>query len=191
MDDTSQNQSQHSQGNRRPSVTRGDEMPAGTPAPARPAANRDDSGSFVAGPGTKRAASLAAQKRWADHRMSKALASNLGLLEVTDELRPYIDMAIAKREQIVGDLVQNVGGGEIGPLTTSYVEDGALLWALSRYHATKSPTDPDTAATVKQLTVAARGHWTMARDTAAKDAAARRTGGGMPDWLVDMREGKR
>lgn len=166
-------QVQRSQGMDRPQVPRGDEMQAGTPAPAGPEPNRDDSGRLVAGPGTSRAASLAAKKRWRDHRMAQTLAANLSMVDVPEDLQPFVDLAIAKRDQITGDLLQNVGGGELGPLTETYVDDGALLWALARYHAAKSGTDAKTAATIKHLLVAARGHWTMARDTAAADAKAR------------------
>lgn len=108
-----------------------DELPVGVPGRARPAANRNGAGEFVAGPGTSDLARTGAR---AAHE-SRQLAQLLGLWEPPPEhaYAPYARLSREWRDAHVEQLSATVGGGKVGPGPASIVSSAALQMAASRW----------------------------------------------------------
>ena len=150
-----------------------DELPAGLPAPARRAANRDPSGRFVSGPGTARAASEAAKAK----AEQVQLARLLGFVEPDDGHRfvRYHRLAVDWRTDQAEAVALTIGGGELSPGVSSIIASAALALAGSRYlydEAAESG-DPKLFAQAARLADQSRQSLLTAHELAAREAVAR------------------
>jgi hypothetical protein len=152
---------------------RPDELPAGVPAPARPAATRDAAGRFLPGAGTK---ALARQGARAAHE-SRQLAQLLGLWEAPEghAYAPYARLAREWRDEQIARLAATVGGGEVGPAPASIVSTAALQLAASRYCHDLGAQTGDTKLLLEssRLGDASRQGLLAAHELCAREAAAR------------------
>ena len=150
-----------------------DELPAGVPAPAEPAASRDASGRFVRGPGASEAARRAAKAR----HQQRALARLMGLRELPEghPFAPYRRLGSDWRDAHMAQLAATVAGGEVGPGPASMVASAALQLSHSRYLAdlASESGDPALMASASRLADASRQNLLAAHELAAKEAAAR------------------
>ena len=164
---------QKSQGKRRPLVPRVDELPAGVPAPARRAAERDEAGRLLAGPGTSELAREAAR---ALHE-GRHLAQLLGLRAVPEShpYAPYAKLAREWRDAHMAQLSATVGGGRIGPGPASVVSSAALQMAASRwlYDLGAETGDAKSLLDASRLADASRANVLSAHELAAKEAQDR------------------
>jgi hypothetical protein len=164
---------QRSHGRPYPLVAPLDELPVGRPAPARPAAHRDGSGRFQAGPGTS---ALARKAGKAAHE-SRQLAQLLGLqtLDETHPYAPYARLAREWRDGHMATLAATVGGGEVGPGPASIVSSAALQLAASRWLADRGAETGDAKALLdaSRLADASRQNLLAAHELAAREAEAR------------------
>jgi hypothetical protein len=163
---------QRTQGRRRPLVPRVDELPAGMPAPARPAPERDATGRLQAGPGTS---ALAREGAIALHER-RQLEQLLGLWEAPDghSYAPYARLAREWRDQHVATLAATVGGGRIGPGPSSVVSSAAMQLAASRwlYDLGAETGDAKALLDASRLADASRANLLSAHELAANEAAA-------------------
>lgn len=108
------------------------DMPAGLPAPARPAANRDASGKLLPGDGTKALAREGGKAR----ASSIQLAQLLGLWDCPEDhaWAPYARLAREWRDEHMARLADTVGAGEVGPGPAAIVSSAALQLAASRWY---------------------------------------------------------
>lgn len=164
---------QRTQGKRRPLVPRIDELPAGVPAPARPAPQRDAAGRLLPGAGTTelaRAGGLALAE-------SRQLAALLGLWDTPDEhpYAPYARLAREFRDQHIAQLAATVGGGRVGPGPASVVSSAAQQLAASRwlYDLGARTGDAKALLDASRLGDASRANLLSAHELAANEAAAR------------------
>lgn len=150
-----------------------DELPAGSPAPARPAATRDSAGRFVPGAGTSELARKGAK---AAHE-SRQLAALLGLWDVPDDhpYAPYARLGREWRDSHMAQLGLTVGGGEVGPGPASVVSSAALQLAASRWLADVGARDGDSKALLEasRLADASRQNLLAAHELCAREAQAR------------------
>lgn len=151
-----------------------DELPAGVPAPARPAANRNEAGEFVAGPGTSALARAGAR---AAHE-SRQLAALLGLWTPPDEhpFAPYARLAREWRDDHMAELAATVAGGEVGPGPASVVSSAAMQLGASRWLADEGAKNGDAKALLEasRLADASRQNLLAAHELGAREAEARR-----------------
>lgn len=148
-----------------------DELPAGVPAPARQAADRDESGKLRPGPGTSELARKAAKARHESAAHERQMARLLGLRELPDghPYAPYACLARDWRDGHMRELAATVGGGEVGPGPASIVSSAALQMAASRFlHDVGSD-----ACDAKMLLDASRQNLLAAHELAAREAKAR------------------
>jgi len=152
---------------------RADELPAGTPGPARPVATRDGSGRFVPGAGTS---DLARKGGKAAHE-SRQLAALLGLWEVPDDhpYAPYARLAREWRDAQIERLSATVGGGEVGPAPASIISSAALQLAASRWLSDKGAQDSDSKLLLEASRLAndSRQGLLAAHELCAREAQAR------------------
>lgn len=164
---------QRSQGKPRPLVPRVDELPAGVPAPTRPAAERDEAGRLRAGPGTTELARAAAR---ALHE-GRQLAQLAGLWEAPEghAYQPYARLAREWRDAHMAQLSATVGGGRIGPGPASVVSSAAMQMAASRWLYDLGAQHGDSKAMLdaSRLADASRANVLSAHELAAKEAQAR------------------
>ncbi len=111
-----------------------DELPEGVAAPSSPtkAAERRPDGTLTTA-GARvlgQAGGLAKAERV---RFAARLADQLGLAEVGEELRPYLDAAVEWSAAQRTWLAETVGGGMLGPGPSSIVQSSALALAASRW----------------------------------------------------------
>lgn len=153
-----------------------DELPAGMPAPARPAADRDNAGKFVEGPGT---AALARGGAKARHE-SRQLRRLLGLWTPDDghEYADYHRLASEWRDAHLAQLSATVGGGQVGPGPASLVSSAAIQLGASRYLADLGAREgnPKLLLAASQLSNDSRQNLLAAHELAAKEAKARPKG---------------
>src|SRR5262245_2973936 len=121
-----------------------DELPAGLPAPARPAPLRDAAGRLLPSPGTTELARSGAR---AAHE-SRQLAALLGLWEAPEghPYAPYARLAREWRDDHMAQLAATVAGGEVGPGPASIVSTAALQLGASRWLADTGARDGDARA---------------------------------------------
>lgn len=150
-----------------------DELPAGVPAPARPAANRDAAGRLVPGPGTSE---LARTGALAAHE-SRQLAQLLGLWEPPEghAYAPYARLAREWRDAHMAQLSATVAGGAVGPGPASVVSTAALQMAASRWLSDIGAQTGDARALLdaSKLGDSSRQNLLAAHELAAKEAQAR------------------
>jgi hypothetical protein len=150
-----------------------DEQPAGVPAPARPAALRDNAGRFQAGAGTSE---LAREGARAAHE-SRQLAALLGLWTPPDDhaFAPYARLAREWRDAHMATLSATVAGGSVGPGPASIVSTAALQMAASRWLFDRGAEAGDARmlTDASRLGDASRQGLLAAHELAAREAAAR------------------
>ena len=160
-------------GSPRVEVLPADELPAGLPAPARPAAVRDGSGRFVPGVGTSELARKGAK---AAHE-SRQLAALLGLWDVPEDhpYAPYARLGREWRDSHMAQLSATVGGGEVGPGPASVVSSAALQLAASRWLADEGARNGDAKALLEasRLADASRQNVLAAHELCAREAVVR------------------
>ncbi len=168
---------QNSQGRRRPLVPRVDELPAGIPAPSRPAPLRDAAGRLLPGSGTTelaRAGGIAAGE-------ARQLGQLLGLWTPPEghAYAPYARLAREWRDAHMAQLSATVGGGRIGPGPASIVSSAAMQMAASRWLADVGAEAGDAKSLLdaSRLADASRANLLSAHELAAKEAEARRDAG--------------
>lgn len=148
-------------------------MPAGVPAPARPAAPRDEAGRFRQGPGTSAIARKGAQARHEARELDKLLG--LVPLDETHPRAPYRRMARQWRDGHMARLADTVGAGEVGPGPASVVASAALQLSASRwlYDLALETGDADLALKASRLANDSRNSLLAAQELTAAEAKAR------------------
>lgn len=150
-----------------------DELPAGVPAPARPAASRDSSGKFQPGAGTRALAAKGGKAK----AESQQLAQLLGLWQPSEEhnYAPYSRLAREWRDAHMSTLGATVAGGEVGPGPASVVSTAALQLAASRYLSDLGAQTGDAKMLLdgSRLANDSRQNLLAAHELAAKEAQAR------------------
>lgn len=150
-----------------------DELPAGVPAPARPAAARQSGGKFAPGPGTTELARRGGKAK----AEAVQLARLLGLAELPEghPFAAYGRLAREWRDEHMAELGRTVGGGEIGPGPASVVSSAALQLAASRWLSDQGATlgDAKMLLDASRLADASRQNLLAAHELAAKEAQAR------------------
>lgn len=150
-----------------------DELPAGVPAPASLAADRDASGKLIPGPGTSEQARRAAL---AKHEAA-TLARLTGLWEAPEghAFQPYQRLITKWRDAHMAQLAATVGGGEVGPGPASVVSTAALQLGASRYlHDLGAATgDAKMLLDASRLADSSRQSLLAAHELTAKEAQAR------------------
>jgi hypothetical protein len=158
----------------RPQVARADELPAGTPAPARPAPRRDQSGRLLPGPGTSALAAAAGRARGD----ARKLARLLGFAELPEDhgFARYHRLAREWRDEHMAELAATVGGGTVGPGPASIVATAALQLAASRFVYDQAIDHGGAAklfSEASRLADASRQNLLAAHELTAKEAVAR------------------
>lgn len=150
-----------------------DELPAGVPGPARPAAPRDAAGRFLPGVGTTEAARAGGKAR----AESVQLARLLSLQELPDDhpRAPYMRMAREWRDNHMEQLASTIGGGEVGPGPASIVSSAALQLGASRWLSDLAMEQGDAKMMLEASRLAndSRQNLLAAFEHAARDAQAR------------------
>lgn len=150
-----------------------DELPAGVPGAARPAADRDGSGRFTPGPGT---AALARAGARAAHE-TRQLAQLLGLWTPPEDhaYAPYTRLAREWRDAHMAQLSATVGGGEVGPGPASIVSSAAIQLAASRWLADRGAElgSAKMLGDASRLADASRQNLLAAHELCAREAQAR------------------
>lgn len=149
-----------------------DELPAGTPADARPESptDRGVNGRFAPGNSLARAGgkATAGQSR---------LVARLGLasLPAGAAFAPYRKAAATFRRVQCAELARAVGGGVCGPGPSSVVASAALALAWSRFMSDQAAAtgDPELAMRSARLGETSRQHLMAAHELCAREAAAR------------------
>lgn len=165
----------HGRGKGRPhvEVLPVDELPAGVPAPPRPAPSRDASGRFVKSAGTTALAREGGKARAESEKLSRLL----GLSDVHDDhaYAPYAKLARQWRDEHMRDLAASVGGGHIGAGVASIVSSAALQLAASRWLADRGAETGSAKMLLdaSRLSDASRQNLLAAHELAAKEAKAR------------------
>jgi hypothetical protein len=162
-------------GSPRIEVLPADELPAGTPAPARETSpsDRGEAGRFAPGNKLARAGGKATAGK-------SRLASKLGLRALPDgsAFRPYRAAASSFRRAHCAALAAGVGGGYCGPAPSSLVASAALTLAWSRYFGDLAAEagDPELAMKAARLGETSRQHLLGAHELCAREAQARPRG---------------
>lgn len=167
-----------------------DELPAGTPAPARPAAARDGSGKFIEGAGTTELAREGARAR----HESAQLARLLGLWTPPEghEAYPYHSLARDWRDAHMAQLAATVGGGSVGPGPASLVASAALALGASRYCYDLGYRTGDASLLRDAGQHADRSKQALlaAHELCAREAKARPKTASNTPWMVDCEADK-
>lgn len=165
-------------------VARHDELPEGTPAPARPDASRDDAGRFLPGAGTS---AIARSGALAAHQ-ARQLGQLLGLWAPPEghAYAPYARLGREWRDQHMTTLAATVGGGEVGPGPASVVSTAALQMAASRWLFDKGAEfgDARMLTDASRLANDSRQNLLAAHELVAKEAAARPPRDDDAPWLI-------
>jgi len=165
----------HGAGRGRPhvEVLPADELPAGVPAPARPAPQRDAQGRLLPGAGTKALARAGGRAK----AEAAQLGRLLGLSEVDDAhpWAPYARLAREFRDEHMARLAATVGGGEVGPAPASILSSAALQLAGSRWLSDRAAESGDVKGYLEaaRLADASRQNLLAAHELCAKEALAR------------------
>lgn len=150
-----------------------DELPAGVPAPARPAVARDERGRILPGDG----ASALARAGGRAKAEARQLGQLLGLQEVPEghPYAPYARLAREWRDDHMRQLASHVAGGEVGPGPASIVSTAALQLAASRWLSDKGAAEGDARAILdaSKLADASRQNLLAAHELAAREAKGR------------------
>jgi len=150
-----------------------DELPAGVPAPARRAAERDASGRLLPGPGTSDLARAGAR---AAHE-AKQLAQLLGLWTPPEghAYAPYARLAREWRDGHMAALAASVAGGEVGPGPASIVSTAAIQLGASRWLSDRGAETGDARMLLdaSRLGDASRQNILGAHELAAREAIGR------------------
>ncbi len=160
-----------------------DELPAGTPAPARETSPRDrgERGKFAPGNALAREGGKATAGK-------TRLATRLGLrgLAAGSDFAPYKASAASFRRAQCSALAASVGGGLCGPGPSSMVASAALQLAWSRYlsDSAASSGDADMAVQASRLADASRQNLLAAHELCAREATARKAGASQRDPLA-------
>lgn len=159
-----------------------DELPAGVPAPPRPAPARDASGKFLPSDGTSALAREGGKAR----AEALQLAQLLGLASFDDAhpYAPYARLAREWRDEHMATLAATVGGGAVGPGPASVVSLAALQLGASRYLFDQGARAGDAKMLLdaSRLGDSSRQSLLAAHELAAKEAAARPST--LPSWLT-------
>lgn len=162
------------------------DLPAGVPAPARPAAERDASGRTLPGPGTRELARRGGKAK----AMTVQLARLMGLAAVPEghSYAPYAKLARELRDEHLRRLADTVGGGEVGPGPASIVSSAALQLAASRYLSDRGALEGDAKMLLdaSKLADASRQGLLAAHSLAALEAQARPKRGGLAALAARM-----
>jgi hypothetical protein len=154
-------------------VVRPDELPEGKPGPARPLANRNGAGEFVAGPGTAELARIAGRAAGE----SRQLAQLLGLWTPPEAhaYAPYARLGREWRDEHMSTLAATVAGGKVGPGPASVVSTAALQMAASRWLFDRGAElgDARMLTDASRLANDSRQNLLAAHELAASEAAAR------------------
>jgi hypothetical protein len=163
----------HGRGRGRPHIeVVADELPAGTPGPARqaPTGNRDAGGRLVPGEATSALASKAALAK-AEHLRLERL---LGRVDLPDDhpLTGYRRDAADWRDAHLARLAERVGGGEVGPGAQAIVSSAALQHAASRWLFDQAALKQDSkvALDASRLADASRQNILAAHEICAREA---------------------
>lgn len=150
-----------------------DELPAGVPAPARPAADRSERGEFAPGPGTSgiaRLGGLAAAE-------SRKFARLLGVVEFDEShvYAPYMRLAREHRDDHGSELAQRVGGGQLSAGVSSIVASASLALAASRFLYDQGALTGSAALLVQAARLADQSRTALmtAHELAAREATSR------------------
>jgi hypothetical protein len=108
-----------------------DELPAPVPAPARPAANRDETGKLKPGAGTSELARKGGRAR----HESRQLAALLGLWQPPEghAFAPYSRLQREWRDSYMATVSETIGGGEADEGAASILSTAALQLGASRW----------------------------------------------------------
>jgi hypothetical protein len=164
-----------------------DEQPAGLPAPARRAPERDSLGRLLPGPGTS---DLAREGARAAHE-ARQLAQLLGLWTPPEghQYARYAQLAREWRDQHSTAMAATVAGGQVGPGPASIIASAALQMAASRWLSDRGAENGDARMLLdaSRLMDASRQNLLAAHELCAKEAVARRDNGssGSAPWLED------
>jgi hypothetical protein len=150
------------------------ELPEGTPGPARPEADRTDGGEFAPGPGTAAVAALGGKAKAEADKFRRLL----GLIELPDDhaYQPYLRLAREHREDHGTDLAAYVGGGRLSPGVSSIVASASLALAASRYLYDEGAKLGSAKLLVQASRLADQSKASLlcAHELAAKEGASRR-----------------
>lgn len=150
-----------------------DELPAGVPADARPAPDRNPSGTFRASPGTTALAREGAKAA----AESRQLAQLLGLRKVPADhpFAPYVVFAKEWRDAYTAQLISDVGGGVISAGAAAVIANAAMQLACSRWLLDRGSETGNSKDLVEasRLADASRQNILAAWELAAKGANAR------------------
>lgn len=150
-----------------------DELPVGVSAPPRLAANRDETGKLIPGPGTSE---LARRAAIAKHEAVQ-IGRLAGLWEAPDghPFQPYQRLAREWRESHMRQLAATVGGGEVGPGPASIVSTAAVQLGASRYLSDIGAElgDPKMLLDGARLADSSRQSLLAAHELCAREAHAR------------------
>jgi len=155
-----------------PTAPRADELPEGTPAPARAESpsDRGERGKFARGNSLAKAGGKATAGK-------TKLAGRLGLkgIPAGSDFAPYKAAAVSFRRAQCADLARTVGAGICGPAPSSMVASAALQLAWSRYLSDRAAAegDADLAIAASRLADASRNNLLSAHELCAREAAGR------------------
>jgi hypothetical protein len=154
-------------------VSPADELPVAVPAPARPAAHRDDSGKFKPGAGTSDIARKGAKAR----HESRQLAALLGLWQPPDAhaFTPYARLGREWRDSYMATVSATIGGGEVDEGASLILANAALQLGASRwlFDEGAKKRNPKMLLEASRLADAARQSVLACFEIAARSAAAR------------------
>ncbi len=166
-----------------------DELPVGVPAePVRPGVDYDPAtGRFLPG---NAAAERGGRALAARTRFAARLADQLGLVEVGEELAPYIEPAREYAAAQLAYLAEAVGGGVVGPGPASIVQSAALALAASRYLYAEGSKNGDPKLIVQSAALADKHRMALhsAHELCAREAKARAATGFDPKRLEALLE---
>ncbi len=150
-----------------------DELPVGVAGPARPVANRNGAGEFVAGPGTT---DLARKGAHAAHA-ARQLGQLLGLWEAPEghPYAPYARLAREWRDAHMRELSDTTAGGKVGPGPASIVSTAAIQLAASRWLSDQGAENGDSRQLLEasRLADASRQNLLAAHELAVREAKER------------------
>lgn len=108
-----------------------DELPAGVPAPARPAPSRDATGKLKPGAGTSELARKGGRAR----HESRQLAALLGLWQPPEghAFAPYARLGREWRDSYMQTVSQTIGGGEVDEGAALILSNAAVQLGASRF----------------------------------------------------------
>jgi hypothetical protein len=203
---------QKSHGRSYPLVCPADELPAGTPAPARPAEpgnpapERGQDGRLIPGAGTKALASKAAHAKARRRQDAKAWGSSLGLgrmltLTPDEHLAPFVTEGEEWLAAQCAAVARDVGAGELSPgvvsilrgaswsrLYSAWLFDCAtrrvFTWDVEEGRRPEAQPRTDLLLVAQRLADSSRQNLLAAHELAAREAQARpANGGAVPPWM--------